>query len=364
MSTTDLLDYPLETVPNHDEFIRAAMRWHFSPETGSPFWLDRAPRLGFDPLRDVKSFEDLRLFPNVAGDLRTVPVKDLVPRGYGGNPDIVGVFESGGTTGAPKRILFFRDWLIRALSIAKADLGGHGIGPGGNWLAMMPGRPHMIGGFTDYEAVNMGGLKFSIDMDPRWVKKLIAAGNTASAAEYSEHLVDQAEHVLESQDVSVVLLSPPVLDRIAGRPRFVELLQEKISAILWGGTHMDAESRHYYRTELFPGKKIVGAYGSTTFLVAAKERPDLPDSDPCVFDSSSLHLTFSVVDPSSEQPVEYGQRGRVLVNHVSRGLLLPNNLERDTALRVAALPGQPGDAVADVAPVESFEDEAVIEGVY
>ncbi len=34
--------------------------------------------------------------------------------GYGPNPDIVGVYESGGSTGAPKRVVFLRDWLDRA----------------------------------------------------------------------------------------------------------------------------------------------------------------------------------------------------------------------------------------------------------
>ena len=57
-------------------------------------------------------------------------------------------------------------------------------------------------------------------------------------------------------------------------------------------------------------------------------------------------------------------RGRVLVTHISRSFLLPNNLERDLATRIEPLDGSVGDAVADIAPVAVFEDEAVIEGVY
>jgi hypothetical protein len=52
------------------------------------------------------------------------------------------------------------------------------------------------------------------------------------------------------------------------------------------------------------------------------------------------------------------------MNHVSRSFLLPNNLERDTAIRTRPPAGQVGDSVADVAPVERFGDETVIEGVY
>ncbi|ANN15818.1 phenazine antibiotic biosynthesis protein [Amycolatopsis orientalis] len=360
----EILDYSFDAPPDPDQFVQAAMKWHFTPETGSPFWLDRRTKLDFDPLADIKSFDDLRLFPNVVDDLRTARVSDLVPRGYGAHPDVVGVFESGGTTGAPKRIVFLRDWLNRALTISTREFAGHGVFPGGNWLALMPGRPHMVGGFSDHEAVHMGGLKFSIDMDPRWVKKLIAADDPGGAAAYSEHLVEQATHVLESQDVSVLLLSPPMLDRIAGRPDLVDLIKAKVEVIIWGGTHMDAESRFFYRTELFPDKKIIGAYGSTTFLGAAKERPGLSADDMCVFDSSSLHLTFSVVDADTGRSVEPGARGRVLVNHISKAMLLPNNLERDTALRCAPLSGQPGDAVAAVEPTASHDGEDVIEGVY
>ena len=37
-----------------DAWTREMMEWHFNPETGCPFWLERAKRLAFDPRRDVK----------------------------------------------------------------------------------------------------------------------------------------------------------------------------------------------------------------------------------------------------------------------------------------------------------------------
>jgi hypothetical protein len=88
------------------------------------------------------------------------------------------------------------------------------------------------------------------------------------------------------------------------------------------------------------------------------------DGEPCVFDTFSPFISFSVVDPDTGRTVEYGERGQVVMNHVSKSFLLPNNLERDTAIRVRPLGDQVGDSVADVAPVERFDGEAVIEGVY
>jgi hypothetical protein len=52
------------------------------------------------------------------------------------------------------------------------------------------------------------------------------------------------------------------------------------------------------------------------------------------------------------------------MNHLTKYALLPNNLERDMARKVEPLPGTLGCAVAEVGPVTTFQDSAVIEGVY
>ena len=42
-----------------DQWVRELMQWHFSPETGSPFWLEWAAKAGWDPRREVKGYADL-----------------------------------------------------------------------------------------------------------------------------------------------------------------------------------------------------------------------------------------------------------------------------------------------------------------
>ncbi|WP_246567957.1 phenazine antibiotic biosynthesis protein [Streptomyces flaveus] len=340
------------------------MEWHFGPETGSPFWLERARTLEFDPRTDVKTHEDLKLFPNVAAELRNVRVEDLIPRGYGARPDAVGVFESGGTTGAPKRVVLLRDWLDRMLATSNANLDAHGFERGANWLGIVPTGPHIVGEYFRRSADTHGTRGFTIDLDPRWVKRLIAQGKGRDAGAYAEHLIDQAEFVLRSQDIGVLTITPSLLERLAQRDDLVELVNEKVHAIRWGGTQLDPDSRHLYRTEIFPGTVLCGNYGSTMILGMAGERPGLPDPGPCVFDAPSPYVTFSVVDPENLRTVGYGERGRVLVSHVSKSFLLPNNLERDLATRVAPPEDGVGDSVADIAPVAVFENETVIEGVY
>ena len=360
----NILDLPFGARLVSDEFVRAAMEWHFNAETGSAYWLQRAKTLAFDPRADVKSVEDLALFPNIIDELRDVRVEDLIPRGYGPNPDIVGVYESGGTTGAPKRVVVLADWWDRQLAWMSANLDAHGLPRKLNWLAVTPSGPHIIGELATRQATDRGGIRFSVDMDPRWVKKLIAAGKAADADAYAEHLVEQATFLLRTQDIGVVMTTPPVLERIARHDDLVELINEKVHGIVWGGAHLDADTRYLYRNEVFPGTTLIGAYGSTMILGLATERVDLTDDDPCIFDPPTPCITFRVVDPDTGRPVGYGQRGQVVMNHLSKNMLLPNNLERDVATRIEPPIGQAGDSVADVSPVASFGGADVIEGVY
>ena len=361
---TSALDRPFDVHPDPNEFIRAAMDWHFSPATGSPYWVKRAESLDFDPRRDVGSVEDLALFPNVAAELRDVRAHDLIPRGFGRDPRVVGAFESGGTTGAPKRIVMLGEWWDRMLAWHLADMDARGAPSDRDWLVLAPSGPHMVGEIMRQVAQARGGLRFTIDLDPRWVKKLIEAGKVHEAEAYAEHLIDQAAFALRTQDIGVLMSTPPLLERLAEREDLVELVRRKVQAIDWGGAHMDADTRRLYRTEVFPGVALCGTYGSTMVLGGALERQDLSDDDPCIFDPLSPYITFSVVDPDSGRKVAYGERGQVVMNHVSRSFLLPNNLERDTAIRIRPLRDQVGDSVADVAPVRQFEGATVIEGVY
>jgi phenylacetate-coenzyme A ligase PaaK-like adenylate-forming protein len=362
--TGAVLDCPADHVPETQELIEAAMQWHFGSQTGSRYWLERAKTLDFDPRRDVHTHADLRLFPNVVDELRDVQVNDLIPRGYGSTDDLLGVFESGGTTGAPKRVICMADWMQRWLAFSTPNLEARGCPRGANWLALIPSGPHIFGASTRDQARALGGILFTVDMDPRWVKTCIGEGRADEAGRYAGHLIGQAQFLLETQNVDVMVTTPPLLELIARNDRLVELINEKVRFILWSGAHLDPDTRHLFGTEVFPELTLQGQYGSTMVLGGSMERMGLTEDDPCVFDPFSPYISFSVVDPATGLEVPYGERGQVVMNHVSKGMLLPNNLERDTAIRIEPLPGQAGDSVADVSPVAVFDDQAVIEGVY
>jgi acyl-CoA synthetase (AMP-forming)/AMP-acid ligase II len=341
------------------------MEWHFDADTGSRFWLDRAAQLPFDPRTDVRTFDDLRLFPNFTNELRDVKIADLIPRGYGPTPEIARVVESGGTTGAPKPVVLLKDWWELLIAESARHLEAHEVPRNCNVLALVPSGPHGAGEQWRSAFARLGCVSLNIDLDPRWVKKLVGAGRDDEVARYVEHVIDQAEHHLLNQDIGIVGGTPPLIAALCRRDALVDRMQETVGAFCWGGAHMDADTRHLYRTELFPNAKLVGGYGTTMALGGgATERPGLADNDPCILDPFSPYVTFSVVDAKTLDPVPIGQRGQLLVNHVSKSFFLPCNLERDEALRVTSLPDRVGDAIADVTPVAEFDGAPAIEGVY
>jgi phenylacetate-coenzyme A ligase PaaK-like adenylate-forming protein len=360
-----LLDVPRSVpVDDHEAYLRAAMGWHFGESTGSPFWLRTAKTLDFDPLTDVNTLTDLRLFPNLVNELRDVPVEDLIPRGYGSQgsrPPLPQIFESGGTTGAPKRTVQMPDWIAQVVQWQTEDFATGGFVPGRGFLCLMPSGPHGVGYFSRLVSERLGAVFHAIDIDPRWVKKVAARNAATEVAAYVDHVVEQAVFVLQTQNVANLHTTPPLLEAIARNDRVVDLVNDKIRYLLLSGAHVDADTLDLLR-EIFPNTTITMAFGSTMVLSQAVTRT--VDGGSFVFDPRTPYVVFWVVDPDTGQQVPYGQRGQVVMNHISKGMFIPNNLERDLAIRMPGPAGQLSDSVSEVRPVTTFEGEAVIEGVY
>ncbi|WP_278262542.1 phenazine antibiotic biosynthesis protein [Nocardia sp. AG03] len=361
------LDMPWDTPPESAELVQEAMRWHFDPETGSPFWLELAKKLEFDPRKDIRTIEDLTKFPNIADELRQVRIEDLVPRGYGELRDLAQppvVAESGGTTGAPKRVFMLPDVREQSWAWYYHRLVDHGIAHGAHWLGVMPAGPHMAGVLAQDTAWRFRSVFFTLDLDPRWVKRSVGRGAAEETRAYITHLVDQIEWILTSQDIRVMVVTPPLIEALCRREHLVDLVNAKVETIIYGGTSMDEDTRHLFRTEVFSGVNFVSIFGSTMIFCAMPERPGAAVTDTPVFDPPAPFSVFSVIDPETGKNVAYGERGQVLTHHITRNLFLPNNLDRDTAIRHPHGLGLPGDAIAEVRPVREFGEVAVIEGVY
>src|ERR1700728_3658959 len=358
------IDFPLLNVPRSapvddpEAYLRTAIAWHFGEETGSAFWLRATRTLDFNPLTDVNTFADLRLFPNLLSELRSEPVEDLIPRGYGSPPPVPQIFESGGTTGAPKRTVQLPDWIEQVVEWQTEDFATGGFLRGGGFLCMMPSGPHGVGYFSRLVSERLGSVFHAIDLDPRWVKKIAARNATGEGGAYVDPLVEQAGHALQTQHLANLHTTPPLLQAIARDDDVVTLVNEKIRFMLLSGAHVDADTLDLLR-DIFPHTSITMAFGSTMILSQAVTR--VADDEMFVFDPRTPYVVFWVIDPDTGEQVPYGQLGQVVMNHISKGMFLPNNLERDVAIRMPGPIPHLSDSVSAVRPVATFEGEAVIE---
>lgn len=361
---TDVLDAPPNQIPDLDEVVRAVMAWHFSPDTGSPYWLGRKAELGFDPLVDVRTFEDLQLFESIEVDWARIPAHLLLPAGCCTEEQRFGVFESGGTTGAPKRVVdlnsrrrnvAFQSMLLDEVGFPRGD---------GNWLHVGPTGPHVMARNVSNLAWLRGFMCYYIDLDPRWVRRCVSQGRQDLFKAYLDHIVDQVRDVLSTQDIRAMSCTPPILERLAGTADVYALMREKIRGIIWGGTSASPETLRLFREEVFPEATIMGAYGNTMMGVAPQRPPRPDDAAPCVFRPYYPYTVVEVVDPGEpSKRVAEDAPGRVKVTTLTRDLFMPPTLERDMATRRRAVDGWPGIELSDVKPRDAV-DNAIIEGVY
>ncbi|MEU6804330.1 hypothetical protein ABZ931_25480 [Streptomyces neyagawaensis] len=163
------------------------------------------------------------------------------------------------------------------------------------------------------------GQVYGVDMDPRWVKRLIRAGRLADATEYTTHLLEQG---------SGTRLSPDMYRD------FMAAMDDGICGRSYGNTFGNAAGLPVEQNaELMP---YVPNYPQVTMNVVHKE------------DWSTT--------------VEYGTVGQVRLTVLHEDLFLPNILERDQALRYDTGSAWPSDGVANVTPLRTTS--SALKGLY
>jgi hypothetical protein len=359
---SSVFEPPLEHTPDADELVQATMEWHFSPLTGSPYWVERALTLPFDPRTDIKTLDDLSLFREVAVDWSGIPADRMVPLGCRDRAGRIGVYESGGATGAPKRIV---DQTSRARNVAwqSAILDEQDFPRGGGgWLHIGPTGPHVMAKNIGVLSELRGFLCHFVDLDPRWVRRCVREGRQEDFRRYIDHILDQVRDVLVSQDIRAVSTTPRILETVVGRPDVLALMREKVRGIVWGGTSADADTLRLLQDEVFPGVRLAGAYGNTMMGVAPQRTPRPGDAAVCTFRPFHPYTVVELVDPGRpERHVGTDEEGRVRITALTRDYFSPPTLERDVAVRRAA--AGPGLELSDVRPYEPA-GTTVVEGVY
>lgn len=343
-----------------DAHVREMVQWHFNPATGCPFWLDFAARLDFDPRKEIGGYADLKLLGHFDdGWLRGGPVRRWVPKALAHKP--ISVFETGGTTGVPKSRINSEDFRID-YEMFSETLSGETFPRGSDWLMLGPTGPRRLRMAIEHLANHRGGIAFHVDLDPRWVNKLIKRGKIQELEAYKTHVIDQGLTILRAhENIKCIFTTPKLLEALCEK---INLVKYGITGIFCGGTEMNAQFHRFAREELVPGIDFVPTYGNTLMGLACHKPFDPRDNYAITYYPPLPRAVFELVDPDDpERAVDYGQTGRVMLTTLTKEFFMPRFLERDEGERAEPIEKYPWDGVSNLRLFSRLQ-ESVVVGVY
>jgi len=342
-----------------DAHLRDIIQWHFSPETGCPFWLDWA-RKNFDPRKEIRSFADMVKFPHFEDEwLRDLQPEVWVPAKYKGRP--FNVFETGGTTGMPKQRIGWDDYKVDYEEFSGKIADDH-FPRGGAWLMVGPTGPRRLRLAIEHLANFRGSSCYFVDLDPRWVKKVISNKQLDQAKAYMEHVVDQAVTILKHRKVSGLFTTPKLLEALAEK---INLYEAGVRGVFCGGTTMAPQYVRFIVEEVLEGRiGFYPTYGNTLMGLAASAPLRPEDNFSITYYAPHPRAVLRVVNPKKTgELVDYGAWGRVELTTLTKEFFMPRFLERDEAIRSEPRAPYAWDGVAEVRPFGAMEKQ-IVEGVY
>ena len=354
-----------------DAHTYETVQWHFHESTGCPFWLQKKSELTFDPLQEVRGFEDLKKFPEFEDEwLRGGPVRRWVPKAYEHRP--IYVFETGGTTGIPKSRVVIDDFRID-YELFSDTLPEAYFPRGANWLMLGPSGPRRLRLAVEHVCQPRGGICFCLDLDPRWVIKLIKKGWLEHLEEYKRHCIDQAITILTAgHDIKCVFATPKLLEALAGalEERGSTIPETGITGIFSGGTEFTPQWTRFCIEEYFGGPPEVSGvymtptYGNTLMGLACSKPVTAAEGYKISYYAPQPRAVIEVVDfDDPHRIVGYGETGRVKIWTLTKEFFVPGFLERDEGEREPPYEKYPWDGISGVRPFRGLASQTTV-GVY
>ncbi len=354
-----------------DQHTYEVVQRHFHESTGCPFWLEKKAEFKFDPLTEIKCYQDLQKFPLFEDQwLRGGPVERWRMKDMSHRPTYV--FETGGTTGIPKSRVVVDDFRID-YEVFSDTLPDQHFPRGSNWLMLGPSGPRRLRLAVEHLAQFRGGICFCIDLDPRWVVKLIKKGWMEHLEEYKNHCIDQAITVLTAgHDIQCMFATPKLLDSLctALEDRGTTLAETGIKGIFSGGTEFTPQWTRYAVEELLGGPPEEGGvymtptYGNTLMGLACSKPVTAAEKYKISYYAPQPRAVTEVVSfDDHNQVVGYGETGRVKLTTLTQEFFVPGFLERDEGEREAPFETYPWDGVSGVRPFHEIASATTV-GVY
>jgi phenylacetate-coenzyme A ligase PaaK-like adenylate-forming protein len=349
-----------------DAHVRDIIEWHFNGETGCPFWLDFASNLGWDPRSEIRCFDDLRKFPPFEDEwLRGGPVRRWVPKGLAHLPAYV--FETGGTTGVPKSRVAMEDFRID-YEMFSETLPDKYFPRGANWLMLGPSGPRRLRLAVEHLCQHRGGICFCVDLDPRWVIKLIRQGQMDQLEMYKAHVIGQAVTLLNAgHDIQCLFTTPKLLEALAEelQNQNTSIRDMGIRGVFAGGTEFTPQFTRFAMEELLgAGVYMTPTYGNTLMGLACSKPVSAEDGYKITYYAPQPRAVIEVVSfEDSDRVVPHGKTGRVRLTTLTRETFIPGFLERDEGEREPPDDKYPWDGVSGVRPFRKLAGTTTV-GVY
>jgi len=234
--------------------------------------------------------------------------------------------------------------------------------PGSDWLMLGPTGPRRLRLAIEHLAQYRGGISFFVDLDPRWVGKLVRNQRWQEMEAYKTHVIDQALTILRAHpNIRCVFTTPKLLEALCEK---INLVQAGVTGIFCGGTEMNAQFNRFAREELVPGIDFVPTYGNTLMGLAAPKPFNPADNYSIVYYPPAPRAVFEIVNPDNfEERVDYGERGRVLLTTLTKEFFMPRFPERDEGGRAEPCEAYPWDGVRDLGLLSALKDSVAV-GVY
>lgn len=355
-----------------DAHAYETVQWHFNESTGCPFWLNYAKEeLNFNPLTDVKCYDDLKKFPPFEDDwLRGGPVRRWVPKAFADRG--IYIFETGGTTGVPKSRIAIDDFRTD-YSLFSETLPDKYFPKGSNWLMLGPSGPRRLRLAVEHLAQERGGICFCVDLDPRWVVKLIKKGQMDQLEAYKQHCVDQALTVLGAgHEIKCMFSTPKLIESLALalEAKGSSIPDAGITGIFSGGTEFTPQWTRFCVEEFFGGPPeesgvyMTPTYGNTLMGLACSKPVTAEEGYKISYYAPQPRAVSEVVSfDDYNQLVGYGETGRVKLTTLTKEFFVPGFMERDEGERERPYEAYPWDGVSGVRPFHELA-EATTVGVY
>jgi acyl-coenzyme A synthetase/AMP-(fatty) acid ligase len=231
-----------------------------------------------------------------------------------------------------------------------------------------PSGPRRLRLAVEHLAQVRGGISFCVDLDPRWVIKLIKKGWMEHLEEYKKHVIDQAVTILGAgHDIKCMFTTPKLLEQLADalEEKGTSIAESGITGIFSGGTEFTPQWTRFAVEELL-GESVymTPTYGNTMMGLACSKPVTATEGYKISYYAPQPRAVIEVVDPDSpDRTVDYGETGRVRLTTLTKEFFTPGFLERDEGEREAPCELYPWDGISGVRPFSQLASATTV-GVY